>query len=116
MEIPIILPTNFPVPIGDDMTAQFTILSKEEVFPMQDSCPHENLSQKWQELEQNEYTKCFDYDKIKRYMTARCRQTGDYLTISDGKGKMLHKSLKDYMISQKNCLLKSKKQAVLICL
>ncbi len=53
------------------------------------------------EIPQNKYTKWFDYDKIERYVEIRYRQTGDYLTITDGNGNMLHKSLKDYMISQK---------------
>ena len=31
----------------------------------------------------------------------RFRQKGDYLTLSDGAGNMIHKSLKDYMIGEK---------------
>lgn len=31
----------------------------------------------------------------------RTRQTGDYLTISDGRGGMIHKSLKSYLVDQK---------------
>ena len=31
----------------------------------------------------------------------RIRQTGDYLTISDGRGGMLHKSLKSFLVDQK---------------
>ena len=52
-------------------------------------------------IPQNEYTKWFDYDKIKGCLTVRCRQQGDYLTIADGKGNWHHKSLKDYMIAEK---------------
>ena len=54
-----------------------------------------------EEVPRNEYTKWFDYDKIKESPVVRFRQTGDYLTISDGKGNVIHKSLKDYMITEK---------------
>lgn len=48
-----------------------------------------------------QYTKCFDYDRIKKQPVLRFRQTGDYLTVSDGNGNMIHKSLKEYMIGEK---------------
>ena len=54
-----------------------------------------------EEVPRNEYTKWFDYDKIKKSPVVRFRQTGDYLTISDGKGNMIHKSLKEYMVTEK---------------
>lgn len=54
-----------------------------------------------QEVPRNQYTKWFDYDKIKESPVVRFRRTGDYLTISDGRGKMIHKSLKDYMVTEK---------------
>lgn len=50
---------------------------------------------------QNSYTKWFDYDKIVEPVEVRFRKTGDYLTIADGKGGMRHKSLKEYMITEK---------------
>ena len=53
------------------------------------------------EVSQNECTKWLDYDKIKQSLVSRTRQTGDYLTIADGTGKMVRKSLKDYMIDRK---------------
>lgn len=31
----------------------------------------------------------------------RTRQTGDYLSIADGRGGMLHKSLKSFLVDQK---------------
>ena len=31
----------------------------------------------------------------------RTRQTGDYLTIADGRGGTIHKSLKSYLVDQK---------------
>lgn len=54
-----------------------------------------------EKLPQNEYTKCFDYGKIKKSLAFRSRQQGDYLTLSDGSGGLMHKSLKDYMIDRK---------------
>lgn len=50
---------------------------------------------------EKECTKWFDYDKIEKSLAVRTRKTGDYLTIADGKGGQLHKSLKDYMINAK---------------
>ncbi len=54
-----------------------------------------------QEVPRNQYTKWFDYDKMKESPVIRFRQTGDFLTIADGEGRMFHKSLKDYMITEK---------------
>lgn len=45
-----------------------------------------------------EYTKCFDYDKIKLQPTLRHRREGDYLTINRTMGT---KKLKDYLIDKK---------------
>ena len=49
----------------------------------------------------NQYTKWFDYDKIINYLELRTRRTGDYLTIAGKDGRLSHKSLKDYMITEK---------------
>lgn len=57
--------------------------------------------EKPQELPQNQYTKWFDCDKINRYLQIRTRRQGDYLTIRDDAGGSRHKSLKDYMITEK---------------
>lgn len=54
-----------------------------------------------EEVPQNQYTKWFDCDKIKESLIWRSRQRGDYLTLSDGAGNMIHRSLKDYMIGEK---------------
>ncbi len=54
-----------------------------------------------QEIPSNRYTKWFDCDKIKEPLAIRFRQTGDYLTIADGQGGIAHKSLKNYMVSEK---------------
>lgn len=54
-----------------------------------------------EEVPKNKYTKWFDYAKMKESPTLRFRQTGDYLTLSDGKGGIIHKSLKDYMVTEK---------------
>ena len=57
--------------------------------------------EKNQEVPTNQYTKWFDYDKIKKCPVIRTRQTGDYLTMADGRGGMIHKSLKSYLVDQK---------------
>lgn len=49
-------------------------------------------------IEENQYTKYFDYDKISNCLTLRNRKQGDYLTIN-GAGQ--RKSLKEYMIQEK---------------
>ncbi|MCM1188588.1 MAG: tRNA lysidine(34) synthetase TilS [bacterium] len=54
-----------------------------------------------EEVPRNQYTKWFDYDKIEEPPVLRFRETGDYLTVSDGKGGCRRKSLKDYMINEK---------------
>ncbi|MCM1025082.1 MAG: tRNA lysidine(34) synthetase TilS [Roseburia sp.] len=53
------------------------------------------------EVPKKQYTKWFDYDKIKESPTLRFREQGDYLTISDGKGGCRHKSLQDYLVTEK---------------
>lgn len=52
-------------------------------------------------LPQNRYTKWFDYDKMEERAVIRTRGRGDFLTIADGAGRTVHKSLKDYMIGEK---------------
>ena len=59
------------------------------------------FEEKYQEVPTNQYTKWFDYDKIKECIEIRTRRQGDYFTISDGAGGSSHKSLKDYMITAK---------------
>jgi len=54
-----------------------------------------------EEVPRNQYTKWFDCDKIKEPPVLRFRQRGDYLSLSDGSGNVMHKSLKDYMIAEK---------------
>lgn len=49
-------------------------------------------------IEENKYTKYFDYDKINSCLTLRFRQSGDYMTINDQGQK---KSLKEYFINEK---------------
>lgn len=46
----------------------------------------------------NNYTKCFDYDKIEYNLTLRTRQPGDYINLKGMKGK---KKLKDFFIDHK---------------
>ncbi len=52
------------------------------------------------DIPQNQYTKWFDYDKIKERLKIRTRMEGDYFTIRNG-GELRHKKLKDYMIDEK---------------
>lgn len=49
-------------------------------------------------MEENLYTKCFDYDKIKDTLMLRTRQEGDYLELGAGLGS---KTLKKYFIDKK---------------
>ena len=44
------------------------------------------------------YTKCFDYDKIKGNVFLRTRESGDYLEINKDHGR---KSLQDYLVNEK---------------
>ena len=53
--------------------------------------------EKGMKIPQNQYTKWFDYDKIKGMVSVRHRKTGDFITISGG-GR---KSVKEYMIHEK---------------
>ena len=53
--------------------------------------------EKGMEIPKNQYTKWFDYDKMKGVPFLRFRRTGDYFTLPGG-GR---KSLKAYMIDEK---------------
>ncbi len=59
------------------------------------------LGRQCEEVPRKQYTKWFDYDKIKESICVRYRKTGDYLSIADGHGGILHKSLKEYMVTEK---------------
>ncbi|MCM1327036.1 MAG: tRNA lysidine(34) synthetase TilS [Bacteroidales bacterium] len=61
----------------------------------------ENFVEKNQELPRNEYTKWFDCDKIIKSPEIRVRKPGDYLTLADKEGKLIHQSLKDFFINKK---------------
>lgn len=63
-----------------------------------------------QKFPSNEYTKWFDCDKIKKSPVFRFRQEGDYLSLADGKCGTIHKSLKDYMITEK--ILREKRGSI----
>ena len=53
--------------------------------------------EKGAEFPKKMYTKWFDYDKIKDTPVVRTRQTGDFITLSDGKTK----TVKRFMIDEK---------------
>lgn len=53
--------------------------------------------EKHEEIPENRYTKWFDYDRIEGMLSVRTRQTGDYITLRDGK----RKTVKSYMIDEK---------------
>ncbi len=59
------------------------------------------FKEKFMEVPKNRYTKWFDYDKIEEPLALRSRCTGDYLTIADDSGNAVHKSLKNYMVTEK---------------
>ena len=66
------------------------------------------LFKKDMEIPKNEYTKWFDYDKIKGTLSVRTRQSGDFICIADGKRKLL----KRYFIDQK--IPKEQRDSVLL--
>ncbi|MGL5435073.1 MAG: tRNA lysidine(34) synthetase TilS [Lachnospiraceae bacterium] len=49
------------------------------------------------EIPKNQYTKWFDYDKIKGTLSVRTRKPGDYFTMADGGSK----TIKRFMIDEK---------------
>lgn len=59
------------------------------------------LKPQCEEVPTNQCTKWFSYDKIEESLSIRGRESGDFLSIADGKGGIAHKSVKDYMIAQK---------------
>lgn len=67
------------------------------------------FSYKEQRIPENQYTKWFDYDRIKIGLKVRTRQTGDYLVINEQGGK---KKLKDYFIDCK--IPKEKRDEILL--
>ena len=62
------------------------------------------------EIPRNEYTKWFDYDKIKSTLSVRTRQPGDYLTLASG-GR---KTIKSYMIDEKIARVKRDRIPLLV--
>ncbi len=106
--------------IKEEKTVSDAVAESEIMLPGQDELPWsitvggedqwkmvfsvfkmESSYKKGEEVPQNEYTKWFDYDKIEKCLTLRTRKTGDYLTIASREGTMVHKSIKDYFITQK---------------
>jgi len=69
--------------------------------PRPDMAKHLKMSdfpyEKHEKIPKNQYTKWFDYDKIKGALSVRTRKIGDFITLADGK----HKTVKSYMIDEK---------------
>ena len=61
-----------------------------------------------QEIPKNQYTKWFDYDKIKGTLSVRTRRTGDYLILPSGGSKTIAR----YMIDEK--IPKEKREKILL--
>lgn len=57
--------------------------------------------EKGKQVPKNECTKWFDYDKILKPLVVRSRRQGDFLSIKNKDGTLGHKSLKEYMITEK---------------
>ena len=55
----------------------------------------------YKDIPENRYTKWFDYDKIKERLIIRTRRTGDFLSIRGTSAEVNHKSVKDYMVTEK---------------
>ena len=74
---------------------------KKEEIPLSDTkileCRVFNC-EKTVNIPQNQYTKWFDYDKIKKPLMVRTRRAGDYLTIDTFGSR---KSIQDYMVDEK---------------
>ena len=64
--------------------------------------------QKDQDIPKNQYTKWFDYDKIKGTLSVRTRRTGDYLILPSGGSKTIAR----YMIDEK--IPKEKREQILL--
>ncbi|MDR2044785.1 MAG: tRNA lysidine(34) synthetase TilS [Clostridium sp.] len=60
------------------------------------------FSKKDKEIPEKQYTKSFDYDKIKKPLMLRTRQTGDYFLIKSlNPSGTSRKTIKEYMIGEK---------------
>ena len=75
--------------LSDDFEMELTVIDMKD------------FDKNYRELPPNEYTKWFDYDKIKGCLALRNREIGDYLTIAGDAGGIHRKSVKDYMITAK---------------
>lgn len=86
-----ISPNGLSIPAGDLGIMEFKVFSRGEIF-------HENCIN----IPENQCTKWFDYDKMRKPLELRTRRTGDYFCIKGSQnGQMLHKKVKDYMIGEK---------------
>lgn len=58
----------------------------------------QQIEKEFQAPQENQYTKWFDYDKIKQSLELRTRKSKDFLTINNDNN---HQTLKKYMIQEK---------------
>lgn len=93
-----------------------TPLGRENEIFDENCAGHENCelqmtvfsrSKDW-EIPKNQYTKCFDYDKIKGALSVRTRRPGDYLLLPSGGRKTIAR----LMIDEK--ILKEKRDQILL--
>lgn len=96
---------------GEDKAAQ-TASVKEVVLPVLKEGEEEEIRlsdteileckvfiyEKTVNIPQNQCTKWFDYDKIRKPLMVRTRKTGDYLTVNEMGQR---KSVQDYMVDEK---------------
>lgn len=78
--------------LWEDIQWEFEILSRQDIC---------GKGEKFPLFPQNECTKWFDYDKMKKSPIVRTRAEGDFLTIRDAAGEIRHKKLKEYMVNAK---------------
>ena len=63
------------------------------------------MTEKPDDFPQKQYTKWFDYDKIRNTLSIRSRKTGDFIRLGNGR-----KKLKDFFIDEK--ILKQERDKV----
>ena len=96
-------PDCIPLSLYHSLKREVLEQGEEQIVPMGCETLYFQVifGKKIQDIPQNRYTKWFDYDKIKGMLTVRNRETGDFLSIRGAKDELIHKSVKDYMVTEK---------------